>query len=117
MGNAGIYVYTQQKPNEDGNDSKGPLLLKPKLHLFTGSKFASNHLMECLTEGDNLPDLEVHRSMDGLIDEAFCTESGKEKSRKIREKMAAKAAKKACDEAAKKVEEAAEDGAHKTGVI
>ena len=66
--------------------------------------------------------------MDGFIDEAFCTESGKEKSRKIREKMAAKAAKKARDEdnkAAKKAhdednkkaEEAAEDGAHKTGVI
>jgi hypothetical protein len=97
--NVGIYVYTQQKPNEDGNDSKGPLLLKPKLHLFTGSEFASKHLMECMTEGDDLPDLEVHRSMDGFIDEAFRTESGKLKSRKIREKKAAKAAKKARDEA------------------
>ena len=78
--NTGMFVYTEQKANEDGNDSAGPpFLLKPQIHLMTGSQAASDYLKEHLVFTEDGPEIFFHNRFKDMEDAVLRSESGKRK--------------------------------------
>ena len=75
--NTGMFVYTEQKANEDGNDSAGPFLLKPQIHLMTGSQAALDYLKEHLVFTEDGPEIFFHNTFKDMEDAVLRSESGK----------------------------------------
>jgi hypothetical protein len=73
-----MFVYTEQKANEDGNDSaEPPFLLKPQIYLMTGSQAALDYLKEHLVFTKDGPEIFFHNTFKDMEDAVLRSESGK----------------------------------------
>ena len=78
----GIYCYTEQKPNDDGNNKKGINRYRvPKLHMFTGNSkktMTMNEVMKGKGRKKAVVEIVFHDEFEDYMD-AFQSESAKNK--------------------------------------